>query len=42
MGLFGINVPLLYSEGSNAFLRLQLEPLNKTDDHSITSNGRAQ
>jgi hypothetical protein len=35
MGLFGINMPLLYGEGPNAFLRLQLEILNKTDDHSI-------
>lgn len=35
MGLFGITMPLLYGEGSQAFLRLQEEIMKKTDDHSI-------
>jgi hypothetical protein len=35
MGLFNINMPPLYGEGLNAFLRLQLEILSKTDDESI-------
>ena len=35
LGLFVINMPMLYGEGDNAFLRLQLEILNKTDDESI-------
>jgi hypothetical protein len=35
MGLFGVNMPPLYGEGENAFVRLQLEILNKSDDESI-------
>jgi hypothetical protein len=35
LGLFGINMPLLYGEGSNAFRRLQLELLKATSDESI-------
>ncbi|KAK4664762.1 uncharacterized protein QC763_506490 [Podospora pseudopauciseta] len=36
MGIFGIAMPLLYGEGgTKAFLRLQQEILNSTDDHSI-------
>ena len=35
MGLFGVNMPLIYGEGENAFLRLQLEILKSSDDHSI-------
>lgn len=35
MGLFDINMPLLYGEGSKAFLRLQLEILNRIDDDTI-------
>jgi hypothetical protein len=35
MGLFGINMPLLYGEGQKAFFRLQLEILNISDDESI-------
>jgi len=35
MGLFGVNMPLLYGEGKRAFLRLQLEILSKSDDESI-------
>jgi hypothetical protein len=35
LGLFGINMPLLYGEGKNAFLRLQQEILRTSDDASI-------
>ncbi|KAI6020573.1 heterokaryon incompatibility protein-domain-containing protein, partial [Pisolithus marmoratus] len=35
MGLFGVNMPMLYGEGKNAFRRLQLEIIKETSDHSI-------
>lgn len=35
LGMFGVNMPLLYGEGSKAFRRLQEELLKKTDDLSI-------
>ena len=36
LGIFGINMPLLYGEGGEkAFLRLQNEVLRKTEDQSI-------
>lgn len=35
MGLFGVNMPMLYGEGNNAFIRLQLEIINLSDDQSI-------
>lgn len=35
MGLFGVNMPLLYGEGVKAFRRLQLEIIKETDDESI-------
>lgn len=35
MGLFGVNMPLLYGEGANAFIRLQQEIAKITDDQSI-------
>jgi hypothetical protein len=35
LGLFGVNMPLIYGEGENAFLRLQLEIMKNTTDHSI-------
>jgi hypothetical protein len=35
LGLFGVNMPLLYGEGKNAFFRLQLEILRTSDDESI-------
>ncbi|KAH6663650.1 heterokaryon incompatibility protein-domain-containing protein [Halenospora varia] len=41
MGLFGINMPTLYGEGNNAFLRLQLEILSSTDDESIFAWARS-
>jgi hypothetical protein len=34
-GLFGIHMPILYGEGSTAFLRLQTEILKLSDDESI-------
>nr|POE79590.1 vegetative incompatibility protein het-e-1 [Quercus suber] len=36
MGLFDVNMPMLYGEGgTRAFLRLQEEIMKSTDDHSI-------
>ena len=35
LGLFNVHMPLLYGEGKNAFLRLQLEIMSKTNDDSI-------
>jgi ankyrin repeat protein len=35
MGIFGINMPLLYGEGERAFLRLQEEIMRISDDHSL-------
>ncbi|EPE26469.1 HET-containing protein [Glarea lozoyensis ATCC 20868] len=35
MGLFKVNMPLLYGEGKSAFIRLQEEILKDSDDHSI-------
>ncbi|MCJ1382355.1 hypothetical protein MMC17_005468 [Xylographa soralifera] len=35
MGLFDVNMPLLYGEGRKAFYRLQLEIINNSDDDSI-------
>lgn len=35
MGLFNVNMPLLYGEGMKAFLRLQLQILQQSDDESI-------
>ncbi|KAF2821075.1 HET-domain-containing protein, partial [Ophiobolus disseminans] len=35
LGLFDINMPLLYGEGQNAFRRLQEEIMKESDDHSI-------
>lgn len=35
LGLFGVNMPLLYGEGPKAFMRLQLELLKRSDDESI-------
>ena len=35
MGLFEVNMPLLYGEGRNAFTRLQHEIVKITDDESI-------
>lgn len=35
LGLFGVNMPLLYGEGSRAFIRLQEEIIRTSDDVSI-------
>ena len=35
MGIFDVNMPLLYGEGEKAFIRLQLEILKQSDDDSI-------
>ncbi|KAK6853768.1 HET-domain-containing protein [Apiospora arundinis] len=35
MGLFDVNMPLLYGEGDKAFLRLQEEIVRNTDDDTI-------
>ncbi|KAF3003092.1 hypothetical protein E8E13_007957 [Curvularia kusanoi] len=35
LGVFGINMPLIYGEGENAFIRLQEEIMKITDDHSL-------
>ena len=35
MGLFDINMPLIYGEGQKAFSRLQLEIMKSSDDQSI-------
>jgi len=35
MGLFGVHMAPLYGEGHNAFIRLQLEILSRSDDESI-------
>jgi ankyrin repeat protein len=35
MGIFGINMPLLYGEGERAFIRLQEEIMKISDDHSL-------
>lgn len=35
LGIFGINMPLLYGEGTKAFIRLQEEIVKESDDQSI-------
>ncbi|KAI6141592.1 hypothetical protein BKA82DRAFT_4200189 [Pisolithus tinctorius] len=35
LGLFGVNMPMLYGEGKKAFQRLQLEIIRVSNDHSI-------
>ena len=35
LGIFGVNMPLLYGEGERAFLRLQEEIIKISDDQSI-------
>jgi hypothetical protein len=35
MGLFGVNMPLLYGAGREAFIRLQLEIMKVSDDESL-------
>ncbi|KAF4584382.1 ankyrin repeat-containing protein [Ophiocordyceps camponoti-floridani] len=35
LGVFGINMPLIYGEGERAFFRLQEEIMKVSDDHSL-------
>jgi ankyrin repeat protein len=35
LGIFGVNMPLLYGEGEGAFNRLQEEIIKVSDDHSL-------
>ena len=35
LGLFGVNMPMLYGEGERAFTRLQEEIMKHSDDHSL-------
>jgi hypothetical protein len=35
LGIFGINIPLIYGEGKKSFLRLQLGILDQEEDYSI-------
>jgi hypothetical protein len=35
LGIFDINIPLLYGEGEKAFIRLQEEIIKVSDDHTI-------
>ena len=35
LGIFGVNMPLLYGEGDRAFIRLQEEIIRISSDHSI-------
>ena len=35
LGIFGVNMPMLYGEGSRAFLRLQEQILNTIDDYTV-------
>jgi hypothetical protein len=35
MGLFDVNMPLLYGEGYKAFIRLQEEVMKSSEDHSL-------
>lgn len=35
IGLFNVNMPMLYGEGARAFMRLQEEIMKHSDDHSL-------
>lgn len=35
LGIFGVNMPLLYGEGGKAFHRLQAENVKSSTNHSI-------
>lgn len=35
MGIFNVNMPLLYGEGEKAFIRLQEEIIKQSEDHSL-------
>jgi hypothetical protein len=42
LGIFDVNMPLLYGEGTKAFLRLQEEIMKVTNDHSLFAWGAPQ
>lgn len=42
LGLFGINMSLLYGEGTNAFHRLQEQILTRTGDYSILAHAEEE
>ncbi|KAE9369906.1 HET-domain-containing protein [Stipitochalara longipes BDJ] len=42
LGIFGVNLPLLYGEGEKAFIRLQEEIMRNSDDHSLFAWGLTQ
>jgi hypothetical protein len=39
LGIFGVNMPLLYGEGEKAFIRLQEEIMKSSDDQSLFAWG---
>lgn len=39
MGIFGVNMPLLYGEGTRSFIRLQEEIMKVSDDHTLFAWG---
>jgi hypothetical protein len=39
LGLFGVTMPMIYGEKEQAFVRLQLEIMKNSDDHSILAWG---
>lgn len=41
LGIFNVNIPLLYGEGDQAFMRLQEEILKSSSDHSILAWSRS-
>jgi hypothetical protein len=42
LGIFGVNMAILYGEGSRAFIRLQQEIMRSSDDESIFAWGFSQ
>lgn len=42
MGLFDVNMPLIYGEGNKAFARLQAEILRNTNDYTLLTTGLTQ
>ncbi|KAK5720406.1 hypothetical protein LTR17_015043 [Elasticomyces elasticus] len=42
LGIFDVNMPMLYGEGNRAFVRLQQEIMRTSKDHSIFAWDRAQ
>ncbi|KAI0161831.1 heterokaryon incompatibility protein-domain-containing protein [Hypoxylon sp. FL1284] len=39
LGIFGVNIPLLYGEGTRSFVRLQEEIMKVSDDHTLFAWG---